>query len=298
MFWNPNAPQQTRIFNWSSILQEWSQSLVPTPYIETVQKNLQAATEYPHNYSFPLTHFLTYLNEEQEGIAWLIYEICSTRWMYGHVRSDYLRGLVLLVDDLDQGFPAFVGSPYDSTTIREFLEGQLTPEELDAVNMMPRLVALPPSIQRERFEARQRHRASASASASVTATSATATVAQAQAQGILPITLRFMRPGLHSKHDDIVNIYCMGQDSFKITFRDGDGKHKSRARRLTRTEVMEYLSNTLRLVAIDEEPFANMQILTPNMPTVVISPKNITSQTRDLIYDTVQTTMNNWPVPV
>jgi len=283
MFWNPNAPQQTRIFNWSSILQEWSQSLVPTPYIETVQKNLQVATEYPYSYSFPLTHFLTYLNEEQEGIAWLIYEICSTRWMYGNIRSDYLRGLVRLVDDLDQGFPAFVGSPYDSTSIREFLEAQLTAEELDTVNMMPRLVS-PPSIHRERFEARQRHRASVQA--------------QAQAPPLLPITLRFMRPGLDSKHDDIVNIYRIGEDAFKITFRDGDGKLKTRARNLTRTEVMEYLSNTLRLVAIDEEPFANMQILTPNMPTVVINPRNMTSQTRDLIYDTVETTMNNWPVSI
>ena len=289
MFWNPNAPQQTRIFNWRSILEEWSQTLVPTPYIETVQKNLRVATEYPYSYSFPLTHFLSYLNEEQEGIAWLIHEICSTRWMYGRIRSDYLRGLVLLVDDLDSGFPAFVGSPYDSTTIREFLEAQLTAEELDTVNMMPRLVALPPSIHRERFEARQRHRASASASATATA---------AQPQALLPITLRFMRPGLDSKHDDIVNIYRMSEDAFKITFRDGDGKHKSRARNLTRTEVMEYLSNTLRLVAIDEEPFANVQLLAPNMPTVVIKPNNMTSQTRDLIYDTVQTTMNNWPVSV
>lgn len=291
MFWNPNAPQQTRIFNWRSILEEWSQTLVPTPYIETVQKNLRVATEYPYSYSFPLTHFLSYLNEEQEGIAWLIHEICSTRWMYGRIRSDYLRGLVLLVDDLDSGFPAFVGSPYDSTTIREFLEAQLTAEELDTVNMMPRLVALPPSIHRERFEARQRHRASASVAA-------TAAQPPAQPQALLPITLRFMRPGLDSKHDDIVNIYRMSEDAFKITFRDGDGKHKSRARNLTRTEVMEYLSNTLRLVAIDEEPFANVQLLAPNMPTVVIKPNNMTSQTRDLIYDTVQTTMNNWPVSV
>lgn len=287
MFWNPNAPQQTRIFNWRSILEEWSQTLVPTPYIETVQKNLRVATEYPYSYSFPLTHFLSYLNEEQEGIAWLIHEICSTRWMYGRIRSDYLRGLVLLVDDLESGFPAFVGSPYDSTTIREFLEAQLTAEELDTVNMMPRLVALPPSIHRERFEARQRHRASASVAATA-----------AQPQALLPITLRFMRPGLDSKHDDIVNIYRMSEDAFKITFRDGDGKHKSRARNLTRTEVMEYLSNTLRLVAIDEEPFANVQLLAPNMPTVVIKPNNMTSQTRDLIYDTVQTTMNNWPVSI
>ena len=287
MFWNPNAPQQTRIFNWRSILEEWSQTLVPTPYIETVQKNLRVATEYPYSYSFPLTHFLSYLNQEQEGIAWLIHEICSTRWMYGRIRSDYLRGLVLLVDDLESGFPAFVGSPYDSTTIREFLEAQLTAEELDTVNMMPRLVALPPSIHRERFEARQRHRASASVAATA-----------AQPQALLPITLRFMRPGLDSKHDDIVNIYRMSEDAFKITFRDGDGKHKSRARNLTRTEVMEYLSNTLRLVAIDEEPFANVQLLAPNMPTVVIKPNNMTSQTRDLIYDTVQTTMNNWPVSV
>ena len=286
MFWNPNAPQQTRIFNWRSILQEWSQSLVPSAYIETVQSNLSSATE---NNSTPLTHFLTYLNEEEEGIAWLIYEICATRWMYGRVRTDYLRGLVYVLDSVDVHFPAFVGSPRDTMTIRDFLEAQLTAEELDTVDMMPRLVPNPPSIQRERFEARQRHMASASAAASASA---------GQRQASLPITLRFMRPELHSAHDDIVNIFRIGEDAFKIIFRDGDGKHKSRARNLTRTEVMEYLSNTLRLVAIDEEPFANVQLLAPNMPTVVIKPKNMTSQTRDLIYDTVTTTMNNWPVSI
>ena len=281
MFWNPNAPQQNRIFNWRSILEEWSQTLVPTPYIETVQKNLRVATA---NNSFPLTHFLSYLNEEKEGIVWLIHEICSTRWIYGRVRTDYLRDLVYVLDSVDVHFPAFVGSPHDSMTIRQFLEDQLSTEELDTVDMMPRLLPNPPSIQRERFEARERHMASAS-------------TAQ-QRQASLPITLRFMRPELHSSHDDIVNIYRIGEEAFKITFRDGDGKHKSRARNLTRMEVMEYLSNTLRLIAIDEEPFANVQLLAPNMPTVVINPKNMTSQTRDLIYDTVTTTMNNWPVSI
>lgn len=284
MFWNPNAPQQTRIFNWRSILQEWSQSLVPSVYIQTVQRNLSSATE---NNSTPLTHFLTYLNEEEEGIAWLIYEICATRWMYGRIRTDYLRGLVYVLDSVDVHFPAFLGSPYDSMTIREFLENQLTAEELDTVEMLPRLVALPPSIQRERFEARQLHRAAAAAPAPAR-----------QAQETRPITLRFMRPELDEKHDDVVSIHRMGNDAFKIVFRDNSSVYKSRARSLTRREVMEYLSNTLRLIAIDEQPYANVQLLAPNMPTVVISPKNMTSQTRDLIYDTVETTMNNWPVAI
>ncbi len=281
MFWNPNAPQQTRIFNWRSILAEWSQTLVPSAYIETVQKNLSAARA---NNSFPLTHFLTYLNEEEDGIAWLIYEICATRWMYGRVRTDYLRGLVYVLDSVDVHFPAFVGSPYESMTIRQFLEDQLSAEELDTVDMMPRLVPNPPSIQRERFEARQRHRAAAAPAR--------------QERETRPITLRFMRPELDEKHDDVVNIHRMGDDAFNIVFRDNSSVYKSRARSLTRTEVMEYLSNTLRLVAIDEQPFASVQILAPNMPTVVISPKNMTSQTRDLIYDTVLTTMNNWPVAI
>ena len=284
MFWNPNAPQQTRIFNWNSILAEWSQSLVPSVYIETVQKNLRAATA---NNSFPLTHFLTYLNEEQEGIAWLIHEICATRWIYGRVRTDYLRGLVYVLDSVDVHFPAFVGSPRECMTIREFLENQLTADELDTLEMMPRLVALPPSIHRERFEARQRHRAAAVAPAPMR-----------QAQENRPITLRFMRPGLDEKHDDVINIHRLGDDAFNIVFIDNDSVYKSRARRLTRKGVLEYLSNILRLVAIDEEPYANVQILLPNMPTAVITPKNMFSQTRDLIYDTVVTTMNNWPVSV
>jgi len=271
--WNPAHPQNTRIFGWADILEEWSRTLSTSAYINAVRENLRFATEFPSSYSFPLTHFTNYLNNEQEGLKWMIYEVCAVRWMFGRVRTDYLRGLVDMVGSLDSGFPAFVGSPGEAQTIRTFLENQLTNDELDQVQMMPRLVRLPPRLVR------------------LSPPVATSSIRTS-------ITLRFIRDHDNAETDDLLKISFSNAYSYKIVFKDGKDNLKNRASNYSRQEVLQYLSNVLRLVAVDEQPYDSVQILAPNVPTVIISPQNLSSQMRDLIYDTVETTMDHWPIAV
>ena len=276
--WNTTT-QNSRIFGWAEILQSWSDNLRTSPYIETVRDNLRFATEFPHSYSFPLSHFTNYLNQEQEGIKWLIYEICAVRWMFGRVCVDYLRDLVDLVD-LDSGFPEFVGSPGRTQTIREFLENQLTGDEMYSVHMMPRLEAYsPPSPPRV-----------------VRRPAAAAAVAAAHTKRS-PIVLRFLRD-CDKENDDVLKIYPTGTDVYTVFFNDMQSEMKSRARSFNRADVLKHLSNVLRLVEMDEDPYKSVQLIAPNVPTVIFNTKSLTSQLRDLIYDTVEVTMDHWPVTV
>jgi hypothetical protein len=288
--WNPSSAQNTRVFGWTELLQEWNRTFTPNAYITTVRDNLRLATDLEHSYAFPLTHFTTYLNEEQDGLKWFIYEICATRWMFGRVRVNYLAQLVDMIDNLDSGFPAFVGSPMN-TTVRQFLEEQLTAREMEDVQMLPplspfpsRTLRPPPRIVR---------------ASSVPYAFSEAPASPLRAPRVVrehpAIMIRFMRDGDGQK-DDIIRIVRKDDDEFVITFEDCEGGCKNKATGFSRTDVLGYLSNVLRLVEADEDPFNGVQLLIPNMPTVMFSTDSLTSQLRDLVYDSVETTMDNWPL--
>ena len=307
--WNVNGSQNTRVFGWREILEEWSYTLTTTPYIDTIRDNLHFATDLPHSYSFPITHFLNYLNYEEEGVKWLIYEICAGRWISGRIRVDYLRQLLDHVQSLDSGFPAFVGSPELTESVREFLESQLTGPELREVQMVPRLVPLqqtysPPRSAADRSaEFRSAHRSAHRAAYPsppqlVRQSFATAPAPAPPAARSYPsITLRFIRDD-DKENDDVLKILRKDKDTMSVVFNDGEAVHKNRVRNLSRDDVLSYLSNVLRLVSVDEAPYKHVQLLAPNMPTVLISPHNLTSQIRDLLYDAVETTMDHWPLIV
>jgi hypothetical protein len=286
------ASQTRRIFGWRNILQNWSDTLTAPSYVTTILDNLKAASDPNYNYSFnyPVSHFLSFLNNEDEGIKWLIYEAVALRWMYGSVRTDYLAALVDEVD-VDTYFPSFVGSPGSSTTVRQFLESQLTVHELNLVGMMPRLVAPPPPV-------RTLYR---TPSLSATSRAATPAPAAAAAPRYPEIQLRFIR-NINNKddkmNDDVLSIVRKEADLFDIRYNDMDANVKQRTLGLGRAEVLKHLSYSLRLLTLDEEPFASVQLIVPGMPSILLSPKNLSSSTRDLLYDTVERTMNNWPVHV
>ena len=42
----------------------------------------------------------------------------------------------------------------------------------------------------------------------------------------------------------------------------------------------------------------HLQVTLPGLPTIMVAPEDLDSQTRDLIYDSVEMTMNNWPIMV
>jgi hypothetical protein len=196
-----------------------------------------------------------------------------------------------LVDyiDVDTCFPAFVGSPMSNQTVREFLEAQLTPDELNQVSMMPRLVT-PPRLLNPLVRTILRSPSATSAR------SAAATAAATAAPVYPPIQLRFIRKDDAKMKDDIVNITRKEADLFEIHYNDLDAKVKQKTLGLGRAEVLQHLSYSLRLLTLDEDPFESVQLLVPGMPSILVKPKSLSSSTRDLFYDTIERTMNNWPI--
>jgi hypothetical protein len=330
--WLSNATH--RVFGWKEILEEWDQTLnIPTE-VKRVKDNLCAATDPDDEYNPRLSQFLTYLNYEQEGIVWFLYACITMRWMYGDVRLDYIRSLVDEIEDLDANFPIFHAFP-QGMTIRQFVDANLSGDELNEVQMMPPLVAVSPEYETPRRPTRSARADYSYAQQPIrrsqfrpispltqpvpevhrkTLSSITATLSQRfealeraaleekesrdAAQKLkLAVQIHFIR-NKDESNDDIIKITQNSSDSYNIVYLDKDASVKSKTLDVPRDAVINLLSMTLRLLTIDEEPFQSVQITIPSMPTIILSPKNITSQTRDLIYESVEATMNYWPTCV
>lgn len=313
MLWRTNSSH--RVYGWLEILNEWNATLEQAPYVETVVENIRAATNQAGNHSPRLSQFLTYVNYEQEAVKWLLYEFIAIRWMWGSIRLDYVRGILDEIDSLDSYFPSFPGSP--SCTIRQFVQSNLDEEELEYVQMMPALVpmtplrsttyAAPPPLRRQSST-----RAATDNSpiyptlserfAAASASSAPAPAQQTQAKRVPPIMIRVIRSMEAKNRDDVIKITPKkatdenGEKLFTITYNDQDSSFSTKVKKMDEGAVLQYLSNFLRLLTVDEEPFESVQFTFPTLPTVLVTPKNLTSQTRELVYDTVETMVANWPV--
>ena len=265
--WN-SSYQPRRIFGWREILQKWSDTAMTPDYVLSVYANLSEIAK-ASAVTIPLSHFLDFVNHEQEGIAWLLFEIVGSRGSGYEVPLAYVRDILDHVNDLDAYFPTFVGSP--SMTIRDFVDSTLTEEELDYVQMMPPLVAF---VESEFAFA-------------------------PQGQKTLPhpskITIRVLRKPDTGKNDDLIYITNNYDDTFNLVYTDQTSDTKTKTSYMPRADVLRYLSNTLRLMTLDMDPFEGVQFLMPNAPSVLLGINSLTSQTRDLVYDTVECMMDNWP---
>jgi len=313
MLWRSNNSH--RVYGWLQILNEWNATLEQAPYVETVIENIRAATNQAGDHSPRLSQFLTYVNYEQDAMKWLLYEFIAIRWLWGSIRLDYVRGVLDEIDSLDSYFPAFPGSP--SCTLRQFVQSNLDEEELEYVQMMPALVpmtplhsttyAAPPALRR-----RSSTRAAADNSPiyptlserfAASASSAPAPGTQApSSKRVPPIMIRVIRSLEANDRDDVIKITPKkatdenGEKLFTITYNDQDSSFSTKVKKMDEAAVLQYLSNFLRLLTVDEEPFESVQFTFPTLPTVLVTPKNLTSQTRELVYETVETMVANWPV--
>ena len=344
--WLSNATH--RVFGWKELLEEWNSTKQLPVQAKRVYDNLKAAIEPNGTHDPSLTQFLTYLNYEQEGIAWFLYECISTRWMYDTIPLNYIRNLVDEIEDLDAHFPVFPGSPY-TQTIRQFVEANLYQDELDQVQMLPPLVSqhyeapntqsyeapnapsyettnaqsyeTPTRPVRAEYSYAQRapfaplrrtppvsqtrvprvRRSVPQAPEAPQVPQASRTLSQQFEELSAPkdlkqaMQVRFIRSKKGS-NDDIVNIIQNSADSYNIIYQDKQASVKTKTLAVPRAAVMSFLSMTLRMLTVDEEPFESIQFTLPSLPTILVSPKNLSSQTRDLIYDSVEATMNFWPV--
>ena len=101
---------------------------------------------------------------------------------------------------------------------------------------------------------------------------------------------------MNGSDDDVLTISQLSADSYNISYNDKQANLKSKTLAVPRAAVISFLSMTLRMLSVDDEPFESVQFTLPSMPTILVSPENLTSQTRDLIYDSIEATMNYWPV--
>jgi hypothetical protein len=290
--WNRNT-QNVRVFNWTELLEEWNDSLNMPRHVQTFINNLQAASRAHHGdpADYPLSHFLTFLNDEQDGLKWFAYEIVAMRWMWGESRLDYLRQLVDRIDHLDSGFPQFPGRPMRS--VREYLETHLSPEELEYVNMMPQLVPvraqytppfrravappLPPRVQR--------------------------VPPQSPTQPQDPIEVRFIRPvdahKTERNKDTVITVRPTTEpDKYRFYFREKALGDSANVANLTRRQVLQRLSLMFRLSLDDEDGYRSVQVTVPGMPSVLFRISSLSSNVRDMLYDMMEMTMEAWPETV
>jgi hypothetical protein len=280
------------VFDWRDILETWNYTDDTPSYVETVRFNLGWA----HAQKLPLSHFLSFVNHEQDGICWLLHEIITASYyMNGKVRLDYIKGLLTEIKDLDSYFPSFRGAP--NNTIREYVESELYAEELNYVEMMPPLIRICKETQKQ----------DTTCCWASSAPAAPAQPAPAPAADFIPlpptivakdplpcdIMLRIIRT--EGGRDDIIILTNNFDGTFNIVYNDTADKVASKTSFVPRDDVLKYLSNILRLLTIDAQPFMNVQLIAPNAPSVLVPVDELTSQTRDLIYDTVESVMDNWP---
>lgn len=266
MLWSLRT-QNTRIFNWTTLLTQWndtSDSQPPMP-VSTVLANLRSET------SPPIGHFLTYMNSEQDALKWFVYECVASSWMWGGgPRLYYIEQVLPHIENLDSTFPLFPGSPGANATVRSFLTSSLTQDGLNYISMMPPLVSLGTTQQTP------------------------------SVQTFPSITFNIIRNMDRSSDDDIVSIRNLGDDTYSYTYTDPLSKCHLGKRvvqeNLTSEEVMNLVRLLFNLLRVDDEPFTALQVFLPNMPTVLVNVKSLTSTTRDLLYDSIESVLDAWPV--
>ncbi len=320
--------QNTQVFGWKELLEEWNDSLTMPPAIQTVIDNLKAASDPLSNHNPTVNDFLRYFNWEQEGIKWFLYETIALRWMWGESRLDYVRETLNEVDALNSTFPTFPGSN-TSQTIFDFLTTHLNHSEKMYLGLLPSVAADTEEESMSDVEdgetrsvedapinylpmMRTPPRRTSSVHPHAPSRSSRASSAYPK---IPPLNFNTSYPPVNiilardnkKDHDDVITITKENTSldtcyTIKYLDKTAKGSVSNKTVRsekvvqcLTRQQVLQYLSISLRLLAEDEEPYNNVQILIPNMPVCLLPPK-MDSYTRNLIYDSIEHTMNFWPV--
>ncbi len=303
--WN-NDRQTRTISGWDEILMEWDESLYQNAFVATVLENLKATSNWDSGKDFPLTHFLRFLDYEPNAMKWFLYEVIAMRWMWGESRIDYVKELVRMID-LDSTFPVFPGSPCNTQTVRQFLTTHLNEDELEYLDMPSQPVTTrignmtiqvtsdgrriintnsnPVSVQTSRVTTPLRQEPVE------IKTEKKEKVKKVKEPKPAQLQIRFNRK---SGDDDTINIRPEEDDTYSIVFKDTSVGVTHTYFDMDEIDVQTYLSQVFRISCLDQDPYDNIQLNFPGRPQVIL-PFNPDSFTRDLIYDSVESIMENWP---
>jgi hypothetical protein len=291
-----NEEQNSNVFNWNEVLEEWNESLNMHPYVQTVIDNLKAVSDPDSEYDFPLSHFLKYLNWEKDGITWFLYEVVSMRWMWGESRLDFVKDLAKRPEvKLDEGFPFFPGSPKNFRTVRKFLIDSLSKDELNYLELPPKMRNTP---------------STANIPATPTPTTPTSNTISNVNENIplaprkvnqkyTSIQIILQRPDQNGKGqpDDVVDIMKESFVTYSITYKDKFNSSYQKFPEVTSLDVLNYVRNIVNLNYYDHVPFQFIQLIVPGAPDVLFKGK-MSSEERTLMYDAIQRTLDSWPVNV
>jgi len=265
VWYSDNQPHT--IFHWEELLSAWNDTYMPSHPINCVLENWRNSRAR----GLTAYQFKKYLNgvEEQDGMKWFLYECVMDRqdWTWLEFCS-FIRSLTDDIE-LDTTFPVFPGSPRG--TVRDFLYTHLSESEIDILNLMPPLIS---------------------------ADRAGESMTQDKYATIEILIIRDKNGSSKERPDDSIKIKKEEDGMYSMKYVDNTAKDnkKSTVNKLTSTDMLERLSQMFRLMTVDSLPFEAIQLFIPNYPTVFIKVDKLDSSTRTLIYDTVESTMKNWPV--
>jgi len=282
--WSLNR-QSSRVFGWTNILSRWNEqnSVHPPEEVQTVLANLK------RDNSPPTSHFLTYLNEEQDGLKWFIYECIASSWTWSTgPRLHYIKEALDLIDNLSSTFPAFPGSPLDAHTVRTFLTNNLSQDDLVYIQMMPPLVSL------------SSYAYQAQADADAAADAAADAEPRAQPSSSKPaITIHVIRDRRKdTPDDDIITIKKVDEDTYSYSYRDAHSATKSKGcvhHDLSGEDVIAMIRLLLNLLPLDDDPFDAVQLMLPSTPAILLDIESLSSHSCVLIYDSIEMVMKSWP---
>jgi hypothetical protein len=93
-----------------------------------------------------------------------------------------------------------------------------------------------------------------------------------QTDKMLKTTLRFLRQGSGADDDDIINIYSTNTslDLFRVVYTPGDSSSGIRYEsQMTRSSVLDYVSDILKGMRYDVDPFDRIQLSTDLHPSIM-----------------------------
>lgn len=334
LLWVPGC-QKTQVFHWKEILEEWNESLFMPHTVQVIVENLKAASDPTSHHNPSINDFLRYFNWEQEGIKWFLYECIALRWMWGESRLDYVRDLIQEVDSLNSKFPVFPGSNGDLTinefltnhlneAERIYLalqepethivdeddsdeknsdeddsEDEDSDEDSDEeeVNDTDMKKEDTP-VDVEEYSIRTPPRVTRSATLTPPLTPQKPTRGFYKVPPYDSIKIILVRND-NPNEDDHICIYPSYPDSvlYTIAYKDKTASEPTFCMNqcLRQEDVHNYLSMTLRFLREDKDPFKSVQLMFPTIPSILITPNSLDSYMREMIYDAVEFTMNNWP---
>lgn len=91
---------------------------------------------------------------------------------------------------------------------------------------------------------------------------------------MIKTTLRFLRHGALPDVDDVITIYTVptSTELFRVLYAPGDSGSRAHYEcQMTRSGVLEYVSDILKSMRYDVDPFDRIQISTDLHPTVMYS---------------------------